>query len=172
MSNAIFMKIEGIEGESQDMAHAGWIRIEGFSHNVATSVDRSSMMGSGDSRRIGAVQHGDLRISKVIDSSSLPLMDLCCHRRDIETAELKVITTTMSGTLHPLYQIKLWEVIITSINISDSFGQGGRPVEEISLNYSRIEWEYNGMDDMGGSVGTITKYWDFKDPNADGDVSR
>ena len=70
-----FLKIDGIEGESTDDKHKGWIEILSYSWGESQMVSRTaSSSGGGTSAR---VDMQDLSVVKTLDKSS-PLICLAC----------------------------------------------------------------------------------------------
>ncbi len=156
MSNAIYMKIDTLDGECSEANHDKWMKIDGFSHNISAHIDRSAVGATGG-RTVGNVEHGDFIVTKVLDSATLPIMLQCCQGQHFTEARLHMVTSTTAS--HTMLEIVLKEVVISSINMSDSSGQAGRPVEQIGLNYKEIEWNYTPIDETGSPLGTITKSW-------------
>ncbi|MCG8552800.1 MAG: type VI secretion system tube protein Hcp [Desulfobacterales bacterium] len=164
MANAIFMKIEGVDGECRESGHEDWIQINGISHNLAANIDRVAASGSGG-HAVGATEHGDLLVTKVLDKSSLPIMSKCCAGQSFGTIEIEMMTATAGAEATPsqrFLSIVMNDVLISSVTYSDSSDQPGRPAESIGLNYKKIEWTYTPYDDSGSALGDITKYWDCK----------
>ena len=46
-------------------------------------------------------------------------------------------------------------------NLSVSGGSGGKPVETLSLNFTKIKWELTAQDTKGGKKGTAASTWDM-----------
>ena len=162
MANAIFVKFDDLEGECRESGNEGWIQIDGFSHNLTANIDRMAATGTG-SHAVGATMHGDFMISKVLDKSSLPIMAKCCAGQSFTTIEIDMMTATSGTEASPTQRflgIKLTDVLIASVDYSDSAESPSRPMEQLALNYKKIEWTYTPYDDTGSSMGDITKYWD------------
>lgn len=164
MANAIFVKFDGLDGECRESGHEGWIQIEAFSHHLAAIIDRMASSGTGGSS-VGAAEHGDISITKNLDSSSLPIMAKCCAGQSFATVEIDMMAASSGTEATPTQRflgIVLTDVVIASVNYSDSASAGGRPMENLELNYKKIEWTYSPYDDTGAPTGDITKYWDLK----------
>jgi type VI secretion system secreted protein Hcp len=162
MSNAIFLKFDGVEGESTDSEHQGWIQIEGMAHHLAATIDRVAGTASG-SHAAGATEHGDFTFTKALDKASLAIMAQCCSGKSFPIVEIDIMASTSGDAATPnqrILGIILEQVYIADISYSDSAGNPGRPSENISLNYRKITWTYSPYDNDGKAVGDITKYWD------------
>ncbi|MNO05723.1 hypothetical protein D3C81_2272250 [compost metagenome] len=46
-------------------------------------------------------------------------------------------------------------------NVSVSGGTGGKPVETLSLNFTKIKWELTAQKDDGTKEGTAGTTWDL-----------
>ncbi len=163
MANAIFVKFDGIDGECRESGHEGWIQVEAFSHHLAANIDRAAGTSSG-SLTVGVAEHGDIGITKILDSSSLPIMAKCCAGQSFATVQIEMMAASSGTEGAPTQRflgITLEKVAIANINYSDSAAAAGRPMENIELNYRKIEWTYTPYDDTGASKGDITKYWDL-----------
>lgn len=164
MANAIFLKFDGLDGESRETAHEGWIQIEGMSHNLMANIDRVAASGSGG-HAVGATEHGDFSFSKVLDKASLPMMAKCCAGESFTKVEVDMMTSTSGTEAAPsqrFLSVVMEDVLIASMTYSDASDMPGRPTENIALNYKKITWTYSPYDDQGSPLGDITKYWDCK----------
>jgi len=145
----MFLKIEGISGESQDVRHQDWIEILSYSHGV-----------SQPSAAIGPVEHKDLSITKYVDKSSPILAVYACAggvpagAALITYAELEVCSAEDSNDCFMKYRIS--DVNVTSVNAVGYVRVSGRPIEEVTFNYSKIEWTYIMSDGNSIQIG-----WDI-----------
>ena len=128
-----FLKIDGVDGESSDQSHKGEISIESFSWGMSNS---GSMTGGGAGA--GKVQFQDFHFTKTVDKSSPVLMEKVATGEHIKDVKL---TVRKAGSDQQTYLvITLKEVMVSSYSASGSTGDA--PVEEISLNFEKIEMEY------------------------------
>jgi type VI secretion system secreted protein Hcp len=132
-----FLKLEGVDGESTDGKHKGWIEVESFSFGV-------SQASSGSGGGAGKAKFADFNFIKKVDKSSPILMIETATGKHFKSAE---ITVVRSGT--DVIKWKLSDVLISSYQHS---GAQDAPTEQISLNFAKIEVEY----------GPIKMGWDIK----------
>ena len=97
----------------------------------------------------------DVRIIKVLDKSTLILF--------VDEARAKIIRT---GTLEParpdgqvFMDYKLSNVIVTGVQDLGS-GRDGTTDEQVTLRFSKIEWDYTPYDATGQAGSTVTTSWD------------
>lgn len=135
MASDMFLKLEGIPGESTDSKHKEEIEVLSWSWgetNAATGA-------SGGGRGAGKVSMSDIVISKEVDKSTPKLALACATGEHVPEAVLTV--RRAGGEQQEYLQIKLTDCLVTSYQMSGSNG-GGVPSESFSLNYTKIEWQY------------------------------
>lgn len=156
MAVDMFLKIDGIKGESKDDKHKDEIMIESFSWGASNMGSQQSGGGGGS----GKVQTQDLSVMKFLDKSSPDLFLACVSGKHLKTAEL---AARKAGGEKPLdyLKIKLSDVFISSVQHGGSSG-GDLLTESVSLNYAKIEIEYTPQESKGAGAGTAKAGWDLK----------
>ena len=153
--DAIFLDIKDIKGDSDIKGFEKQIEVLSFSHGVAAQVTGDV---SNEQRTSGKPMHQDFSLTKYADTSSPLLNQKCC-----EGANLGDVTVTIGrndkGVILVLYTYIMKDVILSSVSIGG--GGGGKPVESLTLNYSRIEWHYTSQKQEGGKEGEIVGKWDL-----------
>lgn len=153
MAKDIFMKIDGITGESKDARHAGEIEVSSWHWRIHQSSNMLAGAGGGAAK----ATVDDLVFVHQLDRSSPNLMTFCLTGRHIPRA---VLTMRKSGGA-PLDFLKLTmsDVVITSVEPS---GSEGGYYEQIHLSFSKVKQEYVLQDAMGVSAGMVTGSFDIK----------
>jgi type VI secretion system secreted protein Hcp len=151
----MFLKLDGIEGESQDDKHKGEIQINGYNLGAANAGSAGANLGSG----VGKARIQDISFLKYVDKSSPNLFINCCSGKPISTA---VFTVRKAGEKPQEYMtITLTEVFISSFSHIGS-DNGGLPSESVSLNFSKIKFEYKTQLGDGTLGAVIAKTYDIK----------
>lgn len=152
-----FLKIEGIEGESTDDKHTGWIEIKSCDHRLSQKVSATASSVGGASAERATFQ--DLRLTKQLDKASPKLALACADGTHIGNVTIEFCR---AGT----EKIKFMEYKLTNCIISDyHMIADGRdfPLEGISINYGKIEWAYVQQKRAGGSAaGNVASGWDLE----------
>ncbi len=154
MQGDMFLKIDGIKGESKDKTHKDTIDIESFSFGVSNGGTMSAGGGGG----AGKVSFQDIHVMKQADLSSPSLMEACAKGSHIKFALLTV--RKAGGKQEEFYKIKLSDVIVSSV--SNSGVSGGNPQESLALNFAKIEFDYKEQTKEGTLAGQAKFGWDIK----------
>jgi type VI secretion system secreted protein Hcp len=74
MASDVYLSIDGVKGESQDSDHKDWIEI--LSYSGATVPPASATAKAAATEQAGVSQHGNLAVTKHVDSTSPKLQAL------------------------------------------------------------------------------------------------
>ncbi len=155
MASDMYLSLEGIEGEARDKVHAGEIDVLSWSWGMT----QSGSMHSGGGGGAGKVNVQDLSISKPVDKASPTLMLKCCKGEHIPSGVLTV--RKAGGTPLEYYIIKLEKILISSVSTGGSGGEDSL-TENITLNFEKVEVNYQPQDDKGAADGgTVDLTWNI-----------
>ena len=149
-----FLKIEGIDGESNDQQHKGDIQIESFSWG-------ESQVGGGSGRSSSKVQMQDFHFVMKTNKSSPKLFLACATGEHFKKG---LLTLRKAGN----QSIEFLKIVMTDLLVS-SFqlgGDGDVPLEQVSLSFSKIEWEYTPQSANGQAGPKIKVGFDVKTSSA------
>jgi type VI secretion system secreted protein Hcp len=151
----MFLKLDGVKGESKDKTHAGQIEIESFSWGATQLGTSSHGTGAG----AGKVSMQDFHFVMRNNSASPTLFLFCANGKHIPSATLTC--RKAGGTQQKFLEVKFSDVLVSSYQTGGS--QGGEvPMDQISLNYSKIEIDYLAQDEKGITKSAGKKWWDMK----------
>lgn len=152
----IYLKIEGVPGESADAQHRGDIEVASWSFGAT----QSSGPRFGGSAAVGRsptgappaeppAGPGAISVSKTYDKSSPKLAEACAQGKHFPSAILSVRKTGGGQQEYMTYELE--NVMISSYSLSGSGGgaSSGRPMESLSINYTKIT--YKAADDKSGA---------------------
>jgi type VI secretion system secreted protein Hcp len=151
-----FLKIEGIAGESQDHKHKDEIQIESWSWGENNSGSHASGAGGG----AGKVQMQDFHFT-MSENKASPLLMLACAGGDhIKKAQL---TCRKAGKdQQEFLVIKFTDLLVSSFQTGGSAHGDIIPLNQISLNFSKIEYEYKPQKADGTLDSPAKAGWDVK----------
>jgi type VI secretion system secreted protein Hcp len=152
MATDLFIKIDGIKGESTDKGHKEEIEVLSFSHGVSQMAPVRSTAGGGTGERCS---HQDFSFAKLTDKATPLLNKFVCKGDHIPMVHFYCRRASGAGPIdYMVYEMK--DVVITSYSIS---GASEVPMENISLNYGSIKWTYTEADDKDGKIGAVEATW-------------
>ncbi len=161
MAVDMFLKIEGVDGESTDSSHKGEIDILAWSWGLSQSG--TTHMGGGGA---GKVNVQDISVTKWIDKASPNLMKYCCNGKHFKEA---LLTVRKAGEKPLEYiKIKLNDLIISSVSTGGSGGED-RLTENVTLNFGKVGFEYQPQKADGSKDGgAIPMVWNIKENKEEG----
>jgi type VI secretion system secreted protein Hcp len=154
MAVDMFLKLDGIKGESKDSKHKDEIHIESFSWGM----DQQATGGVGGGSGAGKVHVHDISVTKFVDRSSPTLMLCCCGGSHIKDG---LITVRKAGEKPVEYlKIKLMDVFISSVQEA---GHGAELLtENVTITFARFHVEYLEQDERGAGKPGGEMGWDIK----------
>lgn len=155
-----FLKIDGIEGESGDAKHKGEIEVESWSWGESNSGTMSHGGGGG----AGKVSMQDFHFVMRVNKASPKLLQACASGQHIKSATL---TCRKAGKDQQEYLvIKFTDLLVSSYQTGASSGSEELPMDQISINFGKIEYEYKEQKADGTLAGAIKAGWDLKQNKA------
>ncbi|MBW8783927.1 MAG: type VI secretion system tube protein Hcp [Novosphingobium sp.] len=155
MATDMFLKLDGILGESPDSKHKDEIEIDSFSFGVQQHGSSSHGGGMG----AGKASFTDFHFSKKADKASPVLMEKCAKGDHIPSAVL--IVRKAGGDQQEFYKIKMSNVLISSFQNAGP-GNDSIPSESLTLNFSKLEFETKVQNPDGTLAAGGKGGWDLK----------
>ncbi len=154
-----FLKIDGIDGESQDSKHKGEIEVLSWSFGAS----QSGTMGTGGGGGAGKVNFQDFHITLQCSKASPKLFLTCAGGDHIKTAVL--VNRKAGKDQHEYYTYKFSDLLVSSFQ-TGGHSDGGNPVEQVSFNFTKVEVEYKEQKPDGTLGGAIKSGWNVKENKA------
>jgi type VI secretion system secreted protein Hcp len=145
----IFLKLDGVQGESSKQGHTNEIEIMSCSSGASNSSNVAIGTGSGT----GKAQIHDFQLTKPIDSASPKLFQYCCNGKHIDTGKI-TFRKSSGDDSSPLEYLTydLQEVYITSVNDGGGSGSDSH-LENFSISAVQVVKTYLPQN-SDGSAGT------------------
>jgi type VI secretion system secreted protein Hcp len=151
-----FLKIKGIEGESKDHKHANEIDVLSFSWGETQTGTHAGGGGSGG----GKVSMQDFHFVMKTNKASPKLLLACANGEHIGEA---LLTVRKAGKEQQEFmKIKFWDLLVSSYQTGGSSTGDEIPMDQISLNYAKMEYEYKEQAADGTLGGPIKAGYDLK----------
>jgi type VI secretion system secreted protein Hcp len=154
MAVDMFLKLDGIKGESKDSKHKDEIHIESFSWGL----NQTGAHGVGGGGGAGKVSVHDISVTKFVDKSTATLMLNCASGKHIPSG---LITVRKAGDKPLEYlKIKLTDILISGVQFA---GHGSDLLSEnVTLNFSKFHVEYQEQKPDGSGTPAGEMGWDVK----------
>src|SRR5262249_21389141 len=140
----------------QDATHKGEIDVESWSWGETNAGDAAQRGGMG----AGKVAVEDFHFRMKLNKASPKLMLACATGDHLAKA---VLTCRKAGGKQEEYlKITLTHVLVSSYQTSGSNHHDVVPVDQISLNFAKIEFDHKEQKSDGSLGGAIKAGWDVK----------
>ena len=150
-----FLKIEGVDGESADQKHKNEIQIELFSFGGVQAGAHASGGGGG----AGKAQIQDFHFTTHVNKSSPKLFLACATGQHFSKATL--IARKAGKDQQEYLKVTLTDVLVSSYQSGGSSGNV-LPVDQIALNFAKIDIEYKPQNADGKLGGAVAVGYDIK----------
>jgi len=134
MAQDIFLKLTGIEGESQDATHAHEIEVLSWDW----SVSQQSNMHLGSGGGAGKATVDDLTVEHYVDRASPNLVQYCLTGKHIPEAVL--VMRKAGGAPLEYLKITMEDVLVTPVK-PESNKNMAIPREKVCLSFARVKQE-------------------------------
>ncbi len=156
MAQDIFLKLNGIDGESKDGAHANEIDVL----NWNWTISQESTMHTGSGGGSGKANVSDLVFEHYVDRSTPNLFKYCVTGKHIPEAKLTV--RKAGGNPLEYLKITMTDVVVTLVSPSGSATDDVKIRERVGLSFAKVKSEYSVQNQQGGSGGAITAGYDIQ----------
>jgi type VI secretion system secreted protein Hcp len=163
-----FLKIEGIEGESEDDKHKNEIELSSFSWSELQSGSFAQGGGGG----AGKVQMKNLEFCSPVSKASPKLMLACATGKHIKDATLtcrkagggqqEFMKVTLSDVLVSKYETGSSSPVVGTDGASEDGYSIGVPMDQVGLNFGKIQVEYRPQKEDGSLGNPVKAGYDLK----------
>jgi len=163
----IFLKLDGIDGESTAKGHEKEIEVVSYDQSIDATVPSSGGGGGG----AGKATFSGVRIRKLLDTASIPIELACASGLHIASAR---IAFRRPSPALDFYVVMLEDVVVThagqcattdvqaplKFETLAKSPAGAAMLEEVTLHFAKIRWEYRRIGPKGTALPPITGGWD------------
>ena len=165
----IYLKLDGIDGESTAKNHKREINVFSYEQGIDQTVFHTGGVGGGTAVR--TAKFSPVRFRKDVDVASIPMLLACAQGNLIKEA---VFTFTRGAAGFEFYQVTLNHVFITQMfqragtgeqypltfTMLDAGDTDNGFLDEVTLDYGQIRWEYRTQKPTGTIGTTVKGGWD------------
>ena len=150
----LFLKIDGIPGESLDNKHKDEIELVAFGWGVSSQVAEGHAGGGAGA---GRAHFQDFHFTTRVNKASPQLFLAVASGKHVKEASLSV---RRAGKQQLEYlKIKFSDVLVTSFQ--EGGADGSVPEETIGFAFSRIQLEYSPQGPRGSAGAAVSAGWDL-----------
>jgi type VI secretion system secreted protein Hcp len=153
MAVDMFLKIDGIEGESQDDKCKGQIHIESFSFGV----EQVGTADSGGGLGAGKAKFEDFEFTMPTQKASPKIYAACASGKHIKNAILSI--RKAGGKQDIFLKHTFSDLLISSFRTANGDPQ---PIDTIKFNFVKLQTEYKEQGADGSLKGAVTAGYDLK----------
>jgi len=155
-----FLKIDGIPGEAADSKHKDEINLLSFSFGVS----QAGTMVFGGGGGAGKAAFQDFHFMMNVNKATPKLFLACATGEHIKSA---ILTCRKAGKEQQEYlKVKFSDLLVSSYQGNGDGNANHLPVDSISLNFSKIEWDYKVQNEKGQLVPGAQAGYDVKSMKA------
>ncbi|WP_017347166.1 Hcp family type VI secretion system effector [Pantoea sp. A4] len=155
MAIDMYLKVDGVTGESTDSNHTGWIDISSFSWG-ATQPNNTTTGGGGGA---GKVKFDDLSVNAKIDKATTAMLKKCATGAHI--SEIQVSICKAGGTQVEYTRITLTDVLISNVHYS-----GAAADDTVGITYAfqaaKVKQQYWEQSTSGTKGAESSAGWNIK----------
>jgi type VI secretion system secreted protein Hcp len=158
MAVDMFLKLDGVDGESTDEQHIKWIEIESFSWGVSNpSTIGSATSGAG----AGKAVPGEFAVVMPFSAASPQIFDKCVTGDHYETAVLSMRKAggSQRAAGQEFLKYSFGTVFTTKIEWGGSSDEG--PEESITFVYGKLQVQYQPQKPDGSLGDIVAAGFDF-----------
>ena len=150
---AIFLKFEGINGTVTAAGHEKWIDVQSMQWGVGRGI--SSSPGTTKDREASHPSVSEVVITKLLDETSPKFFTEACVGKG---KVVEIHLCKVGDKLETYMEYKLTNVMISGYSVSSG---GDRPMESLSLNFTKIEMNYIPYDDKHAAGSPVRSGYDL-----------
>ncbi|MCX8959088.1 type VI secretion system tube protein Hcp [Erwinia psidii] len=147
--NNVFLKIDGVSGESRDAAHSGWTDVDAYSWGSKRSSGRS---GAG-----AKVNYHNLTVHCQVDKATAGALLYSSNGNKIKSVQLSACKA--GGEQMEYYRITLENVIVVEVLFRDN---GALTDVEYEFEADKVKFQYWEQGAIGGKGAETRMGWDIK----------
>jgi len=137
-----YLFLQGLDGDSTNAAHKGWIDANDFAIAVRNVGGTRSQLAA-------------LSVDKPVDSSSPRLSLHAASGTQIPSAKLELLRFIENRHVR-YYTLTFSNLIVTAVSQS---GDGAAATERVEFDYTWLSWSYVEFDAGAGPAGSPITYW-------------
>ena len=150
---AIYLKVEGLNGEVSAAGHEKWIECNSLQWGVGRAI--TTRVGGGADREASQPSISEVTVSKLMDKATPNLFYEACIGKG-KKVEIHLCKTEDQLANYMTYE--LTNAMISGYSMSSG---GDRPSESLSFNFTKIVMKYTPYDSKGTAGSPLPAGYDL-----------
>ncbi|EMH4161382.1 type VI secretion system tube protein Hcp [Pluralibacter gergoviae] len=155
MAVDMFLKVDGVTGESKDANHTGWLDVLSF--NWGASQPGNMAVGGGGGA--GKVNYQDLSVQALVDKASPAILKFCSSGKHVNKVEISICKA--GGQQVEYSRIVLEDVLVTKTDFT-GVGHSDRLMVTYGFQASKLNFHYWEQTSQGTKGAETKSGWDIK----------
>jgi type VI secretion system secreted protein Hcp len=151
-----FLQIAGVEGESTDAKHKGWIDVDSWSWGETRPAAPAGGGGGG----AGKVDVQDLHFTSRVSKASPKLFLACASGQHFKDA--KLVGRKAGKSQQEFLTWTFTDLLVTGYQTGGTEGGEVLPSDQVSLNFAKLKVEYRTQKADGSLDAPVSGGWDVK----------
>lgn len=156
MALDMYLRIEGIKGESKDTNHKDWTDIESFTWGA----EQPGSMNTGGGGGAGKVNFDDLVVVAAIDKAAPTVLQNCATGKHFSKVEVSVCKA--GGKQIEYSRTTLEDVIVTSVKFVGT-QENETLMMEFGFQAAKVKNHYWEQNDKGNKGPEVSMTWNNKE---------
>lgn len=146
MSAKVFLRLDGIPGESADQQHRDWIEVASFRFAASAGAAPEGLAG------MVRAQVDELRIGKPVDLASPRLLEACLAGRHVKEAVVEIIRLP---TRIRFLEYRFSDVFVTAVSLDVGGDEAvSTELEQVRLTFGKVRMTYHHKSATGAAAQT------------------
>lgn len=150
---AIYLHIEGVDGDATAKGHEKWIEVHSLEWGVGRGIHTPT--GSSQERESSSPSVSEITVSKPMDKCTPKLFTEACVGIG---KKVKIDLCQTGDKLETYMAYTLTDTLISGYSVSAG---GDRPTESISFNFTKLEMKYTPYDNKNKPGSPIPAGYDI-----------
>lgn len=151
---SIYMQFDGIQGDATDTGFEQWITLDTFQWGIGRGI--TTPVGSAANREASQPSVSEITVTKQLDIASNPLFQNIVTDQGGKTVKISFTRTGSGGD--KFLEYTLTNTLISGYHITSS---GDRPVESLSLNFTKVQIMVKMLDPSNNAANPNTTSYDL-----------
>jgi type VI secretion system secreted protein Hcp len=143
----IYLKLDGLDGESKDKDHTDWIELDSWSWGV----DNPATFATGQGGQATQAHISSLNIMKTVDKASVALFKNSTTGKHIGSATLSCMKLDGDQRIEFL-KVDFTDLMVSSLQWSGA-GEDNQVAESVALVFAKFKQSYKVQEDTGSAGG-------------------